>query len=646
MTLAIRCFWSYSRTSADLGAFEYCQSMQASLQEELGLIADVSIFFDTTRETGVPSGADWSETIIRSISQTALFFWFQSPRWLSRPNCRFELDMFSASVDDIAKEFSTTAHPIDPKKLLARLITPVRWADVTDGEWDLLPDTIRGRYEHLWKSMHVADALNIPARHKRHLVTDNVPRRNCEAVKHLIKMDLLNAIPSLGSKIAPLLQFLQSNREEFVRRWLEEFEDRNLFDLRNKRDISREKNTSLSFTGHVGTGHVGELPPTNKIGVNPITRSNEINLDVLLFEKKIRDRLDFYISGSLIIPLSAIGSLYRLIHGFLLEETSNIFVDMITNNDNVYFNISNSGNIFLCQANREYKLKIMTSSDDFEMLSIFITPVIKSDSDGVFDDYIEIHPKLGQYRYFQFVISREIPMRHEIIETISAGLKSGLNYSDVVLKKAIIRSVSSRLVDELYNRLRQIIPDEHISRSIYVYAIDPKSNSGIVMSKEACDAAISSLQSTHYQVTKAPTEMISELLNAVFAFQDTVAKDIFPEMKAVTVNVKEIPSASVVGNAQFVIFRKDRLVLQPFFKSNRLWLEIGYPENLTSYIETRVKAEIKSFERIVLAHYGEIKILLHSLRKERTRFERGHKNENAFAVQLETFIRGMSRNET
>lgn len=224
-------FWSYSREGTS-GIAALHREMQASLSGNGPGPGDAEIFFDTNPVTGIGSGQDWGRRTVEAASRSALFFWVQNPRWPTRPVCRFEFDMFEDRVGRIAREFSTSTHPLDQRELWHSLVVPIRWAAITEAHWDTIEETATAdRLRRLWEATNVLAALNFAEKDNHATSAGDDYSQLCRLVTAHISKRLVNAIPSLGGNVTRLLEYLAADQGEFVARWLDEFERRDILRL-------------------------------------------------------------------------------------------------------------------------------------------------------------------------------------------------------------------------------------------------------------------------------------------------------------------------------------------------------------------------------------------------------------------------------
>lgn len=241
----INIFWSYSRELAGHGASDYCKAMQAALNDALSAQGGVHIFQDIDRERGIHGGARWDHTIVDAVSSSVLFFWFQSPRWFSRPVCLFELRAFQDRVSRIAARFQ-----VDPDTLLEQLISPIRGADVIAADWNTQRLAPAREFREFFERTNVEASLYLPMLRNARPGGEINASESCMAAAPGIKTRLLAAIPELGQRIDPLLDFIEEDRAAFTRKWMAEAKRLDLLGLEAKAD---KEDAAKSAPARVGS---------------------------------------------------------------------------------------------------------------------------------------------------------------------------------------------------------------------------------------------------------------------------------------------------------------------------------------------------------------------------------------------------------
>jgi hypothetical protein len=222
--LIIHAFWSYSRNTESFGGDALHAAMQASLSEAMAPL-ELRVFRDSAANHGIASGADWSREIVRAIARSTLFFWIQSPRWLHRPICRFELEAFHSRVQRAANLLA----PGDTstfEKLWTAMTIPIRWLDAAAAQWQAVPEPPRSFIAHAWRHMNVRPSLMLPESRRQH--RHDVYALACVDAAAAIHAHLAAALRQCGSDWQQWLELLDRDAVAFERLWLAEFAARRL----------------------------------------------------------------------------------------------------------------------------------------------------------------------------------------------------------------------------------------------------------------------------------------------------------------------------------------------------------------------------------------------------------------------------------
>lgn len=224
--LTLNAFWSYSRAGEDIGGSELHTTMQAALADPISPWGELHVFRDNARREGIPPGADWARTIIAAIARSTLFFWVQSPRWLVRPACVFEFDVFEDRVARIAAEFIPSGSPLTAQTLSDALLKPVRMFDMGPEEWTGIDPVLRKRFEGEWSRRQVMPELNFALADGNRLHETNPYSYRCTRAAQPIARSFGRTLEALGISLTRLNEFLTDDSQELERRWMGIFEER------------------------------------------------------------------------------------------------------------------------------------------------------------------------------------------------------------------------------------------------------------------------------------------------------------------------------------------------------------------------------------------------------------------------------------
>lgn len=214
MNMLLRGFWGYSRTTDVFGAKDYCDLMQRRLKEEFPDFG-IQLFRDTSDVVN----EHWAISVIRHLSKSALFFWWQSERWMRRAACVFEMEVFLGRIKTVAKEFE-----VDPEQLRTCLIWPIRAGEIREERWlNLEPEQ---HWLRVLTEQQVDPRLDLAELvHACHPWADD-KAANVNSVVPKIRRRLEAAIPALNHNLLPLLEFLNEEDRRFIEHWQDEFEYR------------------------------------------------------------------------------------------------------------------------------------------------------------------------------------------------------------------------------------------------------------------------------------------------------------------------------------------------------------------------------------------------------------------------------------
>jgi len=224
-------------------------------------------------------------------------------------------------------------------------------------------------------------------------------------------------------------------------------------------------------------------------------------------------------------------------------------------------------------------------------------------------DRLEIKPHMvyrgldlgvsGSYRKLNVRVDPTIgdlaPRLAEIAkETLTAGTQAIEGYA---IKQLMAHR--DEFVEQLYLLLTRPFRAD-VRKDLYLYMICPNSGGGLVMDSVAIQQALEKLRNARHSLSRAPIEMLCQVLDAQFPFEQTVAREIVPMMKTYECSPLSIPSAAKVGTIQRVLLGDEcRMVLQPLARGDYVWVEAAYPPRLRDTVEKILQEESEIFRSTV-----------------------------------------------
>jgi hypothetical protein len=237
-----------------------------------------------------------------------------------------------------------------------------------------------------------------------------------------------------------------------------------------------------------------------------------------------------------------------------------------------------------------YTCRIGPSISNPRMVCVNVSKAVATDVARPVERRVDLEVN-GRYRglrvYVDDSVSRTIDSISEISHTV---MTAGDRWVEAFVV-AQLASLQDDPLTQLYALIRRPFSDD-IGRAIRVYLVHPAHGGGVFMDEEARHDTLTRFSSYSYtSLEKAPVELLSGLLVARFGIQDTVARDIFPNMTTVIKSAMEIPSGTQVGLAQYIMYHNGGMVLQPLVALDRLWIEAAYPAPLLSRIAPILEGE-------------------------------------------------------
>ena len=112
-----------------------------------------------------------------------MFFWNQTPRWIQNAYCGFEMDVFRANVERIARALPAPGKDIDPERLFERLLFPIRYMDMSTHEWDAVPPSLSARFREFRQNTNLREEMTIANRY----FSETDLNFRCHAMESLIR---------------------------------------------------------------------------------------------------------------------------------------------------------------------------------------------------------------------------------------------------------------------------------------------------------------------------------------------------------------------------------------------------------------------------------------------------------------------------
>jgi hypothetical protein len=178
-------------------------------------------------------------------------------------------------------------------------------------------------------------------------------------------------------------------------------------------------------------------------------------------------------------------------------------------------------------------------------------------------------------------------------ETLSAGAQAIEAYA---MKQLMAHR--DEFVEHLYLLLTRPFRAE-IRKDLYLYIICPEAGGGIVMDSLARQESLRKLRNARHSLPRSPIELLCQVLDAHFPFEQTVAREIVPMMRTYECSPLSIPSAARVGTIQRILFDDRSMVLQPLARGDYVWVEAAYPPKLRAIVEKTLQQELEIFRTTV-----------------------------------------------
>ncbi|PTS75487.1 hypothetical protein DBR17_15795 [Sphingomonas sp. HMWF008] len=124
-------------------------------------IDDADIFLDKGPDPdwSLREGLSWRRGLVEQLSKSLLFYWCQTPLWLTRPNCLAEYRIFQAGLVEMATDLAPASSEIDTDWLAQRLIVGIPFQRVSAEKWEELiarspvPHEI-AHFQSIWDAGH------------------------------------------------------------------------------------------------------------------------------------------------------------------------------------------------------------------------------------------------------------------------------------------------------------------------------------------------------------------------------------------------------------------------------------------------------------------------------------------------------------
>ncbi len=230
----IRGFWSYARKNGVYADYYHTHMDKAldSAARSIRGVDSIRIFRDEALDPDLSlrDDHDWRKGLVEPLSHALLFFWCQSPIWLTRPNCLAEYRIFRASLAELVAECAPSG-AIDVETLADLLVVRLPFEPVDGGIWpDIIaesrwPDELRALHAG-WDIKHnragwIMPANSRPLQEGRSL--NDLAHSFALGRTDSILRNLREALDALGGA-QRVLTFLDARRPAFIATWLHELE--------------------------------------------------------------------------------------------------------------------------------------------------------------------------------------------------------------------------------------------------------------------------------------------------------------------------------------------------------------------------------------------------------------------------------------
>jgi hypothetical protein len=333
---------------------------------------------------------------------------------------------------------------------------------------------------------------------------------------------------------------------------------------------------------------------------DPKSNGRPANLDI---GRSVRDELDSQYPPGRLYPIEDLDYICDFVYGYLTDLCADHitgYFERFAGDGGVIFRrtVSRCGPVSFLFDKVVYTCRIGPSISDPQVMCVNLAKAVATDVARPVERQVGLDVS-GRYRSLRVYADDLVSgMIEAIAEISSAVLTAGDRWIETFVLTQLA-SLQDDALTQVYALVRRPFSAD-LARAIRIYLVDPARGGGVFMDEEARHDTLMLFSGHSYTAhEKAPIELLSGLLVARFDIQDTVARDIFPNMTTVVKNAMEIPSGTQVGLAQHIMYRSGGMVLQPLVALDKLWIEVAYPAVLRSRIEPVLESERAAIRSIL-----------------------------------------------
>lgn len=311
--------------------------------------------------------------------------------------------------------------------------------------------------------------------------------------------------------------------------------------------------------------------------------------------RSVRDELDSQYPPGRLYPIEDLDYICDFVYSYLTDLcTDHItgYFERFADAGDVTFRmtVSRSGPVSFLFDKVVYTCRVGPSISDPQVMCVNLAKAVATDVARPVERQVDLDVP-GRYRILRvYADDSASGMIEAIAEVSSAVLTAGDRWIEAFVLTQLA-SLQDDALAQVYALVRRPFSAD-LARTIRIYLVDPARGGGVFMDEEARhDTLLLFARHSRTAYEKAPIELLSGLLVARFGIQETIARDIFPNMTTTVKNAMEIPSGTQVGIAQHIMYRSDGLALQPLVALDKLWIEAAYPAALRSRIEPVLESE-------------------------------------------------------
>jgi hypothetical protein len=355
--------------------------------------------------------------------------------------------------------------------------------------------------------------------------------------------------------------------------------------------------------------------------------------------KRTRDRFDEQYPVGKLYPVEDLEDICEFAYTYLTDlwaEEVLLFLAQFAEHHGVTFRRSQviRGPLSFLYGDSVYSCRIGPSMTDSRVICLNLSRASAVDVSRPLERDVQLDVS-GRYRTIRLYVDESL---HALPDALAEVSYECMTAGDRWIEAFVVAQLATIQEDplaQLYALVRRPFSTE-IGRTIRLYLVDPARGGGVFMDEEARLDTLARLAGYAYtSYEKAPIELLSGLLIARFAIEDTVARDIVPSMTTVVKSPMEIPSGTQVGLAQHIMYHGSGMVLQPLVAMEKLWIEAAYPANLRSHIEGVLDGERETLRQAVARmKFGKV--------AEAGELSRGRRSERARSEGLGEHLAGLA----